>query len=319
MAENINYDISNLSDEVKELLDKVKALGDELHVDFTGAGGAKLIEPCPNHFEADGEHVIKGENNTWIVLGRDRPASKFSGYQAHTQAGAIDIVVGKGATTANGPEANFLDPNFFSDAARVHISQKTDIDKNFGLAEGNIGNPQGTSGVGIKADQVRLIGTEGIKLITGKANNVRGTGLGGEKNSLGFRSFEPAPGIDLIAGNSDSTATRFSWDKGFYQRKNLQPIVKGDNMVEAMKELIDYIDSHLTTMVTFMEHQSIFNATHVHASPGALSLSAAFTTGVIAELAKEVWAHKTTLKTYEVNYFKPIGYSYICSTNVRAT
>jgi len=319
MAENINYDISNLSDEVKELLDKVKALGDELHVDFVGAGGAKLIEPCPNHFEADGEHVIKGENNTWIVLGRDRPASKFSGYQAHTQAAAIDIVVGKGATTANGPEANFLDPNFFSDAARVHISQKTDIDKNFGLAKGNIGNPKGTSGVGIKADQVRLIGREGIKLITGKANNVRGTGLGGEKNSLGFKNFEPAPGIDLIAGNNDSTATRFSWDKGFYKMKNLQPIVKGENMAEAMKELIAYIDSHLMTMFWFMVHQTIFNATHMHPPFMVPSPTIAVNGPQMGILMQEVWAHKTNLMFYEVNYFKPVGSSYICSTNVRAT
>jgi len=319
MATNLDYDISNLSDDIKELLERVKALGAELHVDLVGAGGAKLVEPLPNHLESDSEYVIKGENNAWIILGRDRPASMFSGYQAHTQAGAIDIVVGKGATTANGPEANFLDPNFFSDAARVHISQKTDIDKNFGLAEGYIGNPKGTSGLGIKADQVRLVGTEGIKIVTGKANNVRGTGRGGETNALGFRNFEPAPGIDLIAGNNDSTQTRFSWDKGFYKVKNLQPVVKGENMAEAMKELVGYVDEHLMTMFWFMVHQTIFNATHGHPPfmvPSPMILVNAPQMNI---LLQEVWAHKANLNLYKVNYLKPWGGQWICSNNVRTT
>ena len=318
-TENINYDISNLSDEVKELLDKVKALGDELHVDFIGTGGAPLVEPIPNHVESESEYVIKGENNAWIVLGRDRPASLFSGYLAHTQAGAIDIVVGKGSTTANGPESNYLHPNFFSDAARIHISQKTDIDKNFGLDAGLIGNPKGTSGVGIKADQVRLIGREGIKIVTGKANNVSGTGKGGEKNSLGFNNLEPAPGIELIAGNNTSTQTRFSWDKGFWKVNNLQPIVKGENMVSAMKELIQYIDDLSSTVFWFLVHQSVFNGTHGHPPFMVPSPMIAINGPSMSNLMNEIWATKTNLMLYQVNYLRPFGGQWICSSSVRST
>ena len=201
----------------------------------------------------------------------------------------------------------------------MHVSQKTDIDKNFGLDAGLIGNPKGTSGVGIKADQVRLIGREGIKIVTGKANNVSGTGKGGEKNSLGFTNLEPAPGIELIAGNNTSTQTRFSWDKGYWKVNNLQPIVKGENMVSAMKELIQYIDDLSSTVFWFIVHQTTFNGAHGHPPFMVPSPMIAVNGPLMSNLMNEIWATKTNLALYQVNYLRPFGGQWICSSSVRST
>lgn len=45
--------------------------------------------------------------------------------------GSIDIVAGRMASKPK--EDVFVDPNFGVDAARINISQKTDVDKNFSL------------------------------------------------------------------------------------------------------------------------------------------------------------------------------------------
>lgn len=54
----------------------------------------------------------------------------------HTQAGSIDLVVGRMADQPK--EGVFVDPNFEIDAARINISQKTDVDKNFNLPNGSV-------------------------------------------------------------------------------------------------------------------------------------------------------------------------------------
>ena len=81
----------------------------------------------------------------------------------------IDIVVGRQSSVVGGADSDsVVHPNFFNDAARIYVSQKTDIDKNFAIDhdtelsifEGNVGR----SGIGIKADAVRLIGRESINM-----------------------------------------------------------------------------------------------------------------------------------------------------------
>ena len=48
----------------------------------------------------------------------------------------------------------FVDPDFEIDAARVYISQKTDVDKNFKLPNGSMGSSEAKSSVALKADRV---------------------------------------------------------------------------------------------------------------------------------------------------------------------
>ena len=76
-----------------------------------GEGNRGLVEPVPQYFFRGSDNRIEGENNTLIVLGRDRAPetgdevfinnslkrNDKSGYSNHMGAGAIDIVVGRGA------------------------------------------------------------------------------------------------------------------------------------------------------------------------------------------------------------------------------
>ena len=120
---------------------------------------------------ADNENVTQNEGS-FIVLGTDRPKGTESGYGAKgsNRANSIDLVVGrmssarggKGPKGSDKEEGAFVDNSFFADAARVHISQLTDIDKNFGLALTNSeASAKQRSGIGIKADGIRIIGRGG--------------------------------------------------------------------------------------------------------------------------------------------------------------
>ena len=277
-----------------------------------GLNQESVIEPEPFYDDTQNEHVIKGNNNTWIVLGRDRPASRASGYGASgaTQAGSIDIVAGRGSSQEGGPTNNILAPNFFGDAARIHISQKTNIDRNFGLEAGKIGSKEGTYGIGINA-----------------------AGPGGEKNSLGFSLTEPAPGIELIAGNSTNPHSHFSPFKGDFEINTLQPLVMGDNMVEGMKEMVDLINQLQAAVVNLALYQQSFNSsimlhTHQGAGIGAIQtfpspeLIAAGTINLVnfaTDVHMPLWAQKVNTMFYEVNFLEPYGLQYICSRNVRTT
>lgn len=70
-------------------------------------------------------------------------------------------------SSTNASDGSNVDNSFQTDAARIYISQLTDIDANFGIDPGKTGYMKERSGIGIKADGVRVIGREGIKLITG--------------------------------------------------------------------------------------------------------------------------------------------------------
>jgi len=233
-------DTSYLSGKLKEKLD---SLNEEDRLKFYGYGNGKKIEPVPNFIKADCEKVISGENNTWITLGRDRPRSLFSGYggSGDSHAGAIDICVGRAGKMAKETDNDGKDEeqntgliidgllndgkvpeellqvnnDFKSDAARIYISQKTDIDYNFGIAPGKQLSPSPRSAIGMKADLVRVVARESIKLVTRTDD---------ENSQKG--KVDVVGGIDLIAGNDDS---------------DLQPLVKGKNLQELLSYLIDDI------------------------------------------------------------------------------
>lgn len=94
-----------------------------------------------------------------------------------------------------------VDPSFRLDAARVYISQKTDVDRDFELPKGKLPFATTRSAVALKADGVRLIAREGIKLVAG---HDRVNSQGGDITRSGF-------GINLIGGGND---------------KDMQPIPK---------------------------------------------------------------------------------------------
>ena len=212
-----------------------------------GQMGEPLVEPCPTYANAASDHVIAGKNNTWIVMGRDRPGSLNSGYgcglKPQTQSGAIDICVGRMSPhveSANEKgERYVINPIFDEavddhgrvvvDAARVYVSQKADLDDYFKIVKSSkgIGTIKTRSAVGLKADCIRIMARDGgIKLVTqelGKTNSV-----------FSDRNFTKQPrGIDIIAANDDT---------------HLQPMVLGQNLSNFLTDLLNTISEVVGTV-----------------------------------------------------------------------
>jgi hypothetical protein len=236
-----NVDKEGLNERAKKDLEEAPK---EVLAHASGIGGDPILEPIPKYIRANNENVYQGQNNTWIIFGRDRPASRLSGYGGigDTQCGSIDIVVGRMAAK---PKSDiYVDPDFRKDAARIHISQKTDIDANFTLAEGKVGPSSAKSGIGIKADAIRIVAREGIKLVTGTD----------AENSQGG-TVDSTLGIDIIAGNDQS---------------ELQPIPKGENLSAALDKLVKNVENLSGIVSAFLQSQMKFNSTagtHFHTSP----------------------------------------------------
>lgn len=218
----------------------------------------------PRRANATGiEHTIdnrKNSQNSGITFTRDRPSHYCSGRGGRGESGAstIDIVVGyqssfdksKLPPLLHPHDEHVVDPDFFADAARIYISQKTDVDFNFGLSPGTKGSPgiegekRPSSAIAIKADSVRVIARENIKLITGTD----------VFNSQGGKVISPG-GVDLIAGNEVGEQ---------------QPIPKGDNLAAALERIVTHLDQVTGIVQAFLTHQMNYNevlADHFHLSP----------------------------------------------------
>jgi len=258
-----------------------------------GIDCGNLPEPLAEFAKADCEEITSGKNNSYIVLGRDRPSSKHTGYggKGAPQCGMIDLVAGR-MSCEDGPVNTFtstdgvtqpvlVDPMFIpyrplthglsrnevpvewaSDAARVYICQMTDIDENFNLPEGAVGHSEGKSAVGIKADAIRIIGNEGIKICT----NIDGT------NSSGYLTTKS--GIDLIAngeGSKDNIEFTRDGSKTLLARgPSLQPLVKGDNLRACLDEVVEELIKLQSTMQGFITDVITANVRigmHMHPPP----------------------------------------------------
>ena len=215
-------------------------------------------EPVPTHAMApcetliDGRHGLNeklgGAHNAQIVLGRDRPGAvtEGAGGIGHTSCGMIDLVVGRGALESSSKmshgdaplnEDDIVNPNFCTDAARIYITQRTEggIDQYFGIDAEKTHSSHAKSAIGIKADHIRVIGRENIRLFCGPVTSFSGLGEGGETNSNGGSLKKPK--IELIAGNE----------------KNLQPAVLGNELKKYLEELeneVSEIRSGLKTLNT---------------------------------------------------------------------
>jgi hypothetical protein len=217
----------------------------------SGIGNDPKKEPEISFFKTQNEYVIKNPNSdSYITLGKDRPAGKYSGYggSGDTKCSSIDLVVGRISPVAVEEAENgqliYSDNNITLDAARIYISQKTDIDENFKLTDGSIGNSKAKSAIGLKADGIRIIAREGIKLVT-KTDYANAAGAEINENN----------GIEIIALNDT---------------ENLQPMLLGQNTVDCLTELIDEVDRLQNRVEYFIEQQQKYNdsiSQHTHNSP----------------------------------------------------
>lgn len=261
---------------------------------------SEIVEPIPKFVQADCETVHKGKNNNYIVMGRDRFGSRNSGYggKGDTQASMIDIVVGRMASSPS--DQVFVDPDFETDSARIYISQKANIDEYFGLAEGS-GNANTKSAIALKADALRFVSREGVKIVTGID----------DKNSQGVDISAAKFGVDIIANNITS---------------GLQPMVKGDNMVEAMKKLTKHVAKLNGIVEGLLIEQDKLNKEikdhwHISAAAGLrtstspiLELTAPITIKRHMSKTKvSLRTNRTNLENFEKNYLSQGGKGYINS------
>jgi len=272
------------------------------------------------------EKVMKNAG-AYVVLGTDRPASDRDGYGAFApdKAASIDLVVGRMSSAAKGDGPRrpaWVDNSFAGDAARIHISQLTDIDHNFGIAGNDTPQSVARSGIGIKADAVRIIGREGVKIISGTGIGVGGFGNKGETNSLGGKIHQPSPEISLIAGNS--TEDRIVWGGFFNPRervKGLQPVPLGYVTRDCLMELSEILDLTIATLNTAMIIIEAFNSILGIDPlrpwiPPSSTLVNALLLGFVNDSLFQLRANKFA---WEHNYLWPSGYKYICSRNVKVT
>jgi|TARA_R110002126_G_scaffold68293_4_gene172901 hypothetical protein len=304
MAKIHTHLMSNLSPVTLEEKGKVQ----DYYKNNSGFDNDNLVEPHPNYHNPHNNEtdIAGGKNGQYIIIGRDRPSDEGSGYggKGHSHSSCIDIIAGLSGRFAKETnekgEKIYTNKSTSLDAARIYVSQKTDIDENFNLAAGFVGNPGSRSGIAIKADGVRIIGREGIKLITGVDNY----------NSQGIK-IDAIQGIDLIAGNND------------YE---LEPLIKGDKTVEALSEVIELVADLngllLTHFVTYTRMLASFAVhTHITTAPGNPTSpspdAAAFAfnefTVKVTPFMTDILAHQQNCIMVEQNYLWPWGEGYICS------
>ena len=245
-------DLSGLPAE-KQRIYKQSSKQERIDRGLIGPFCGESMEAVPNRITTKGEKVI-GKSPTspaFIICGRDRPRSTASGYggKGHTQSSCIDLVAGMGGYKPKQVDSNdnpvYTDPDMFMDAARVYISQKTDVDENFAIGKKETYfRSKAKSAVAMKADHVRIIGRESLKLVT---YTDRMNSQGGE-----IRSWS---GIELMANNDED---------------GLQPIPRGDNLALGLRKLSVNVEKLAKILSGFIEYQGVYNeqvAEHTHIAP----------------------------------------------------
>lgn len=293
---------------------------------LSGIYGKKSMQPTVNFQKAENE-IQLGHTNSNIVFGSDRPGSIASGWgsKGSNTCNTIDIVVGRMSSInkGDGPKEGWtVTPSFINDAARIYVSQLTDVDLNFGIVKGRGGMQKGRSAVAVKADGVRLVGREGVKIMTGRSFAFRGAGPKGEPNSRGGDIATPAPPIELLAGNNDSEAEfkKTAWLPAMTV-KNLQGVAKGLNTRDALRDLSRVLEQLIGAVYNMSLVQTNFNSVvGINWQMPHYGIMAGYT-GVqsLAMIQNSLWHIRVNKIIWELNYTYPFGYKYVTSKNVFST
>jgi hypothetical protein len=248
---------------------------------------------------------VYSRGNAFLVLGKDRLGDSLSS-RVGTHTAAIDIVAGRKGFRARRRDDNEqliqVNSDQKLDAARIYLSQRCNVDAEFDLTPGRVGNtteaaPRST--VAIKADTVRLIGRENIKLVTRTdAYNSQG----GELKNVGMQRY----GIDLIAMNDSS---------------DMQPLVKGENLVACLTEIVGAINELRGLFNNYVDEYrqvTIAMANHTHNSPfygtptsppwtGGTQASIKGLVSIVADVTAQLGLHATKCAMIETNYLGATG------------
>jgi len=298
----------------------------------TGMNNNFILEKFPKLRTTNSQVTFLGKNNSFIKLGRDQDASRASGAggKGFTQCGAVDIVAG--LDSANGAHDEQRDPNFFNDASRIYLTQKGKINHYFGVAKGSsLGEEKWDAAIGIKSDNINIIGKKHIKLVTSRAriNTKEKSGQGGLLDGSGK--------IDFIAGNfsGDETVKSleiFGFKIPIKKKKVLQPLIKGDNQAdlldEMLKKITDIQGAVLDNRKAILEIGLSYSS-HIH--PGVCAVGPVVTTPtpmaltiistISSQFSKipEDVIGSVNVGNLRENYLNPNFPEYIKSKNVSTT
>jgi hypothetical protein len=299
-------------------------------VNSSGVGGDDLPELNVNLARYSFEETLSRKYPNTIVLGRDRAGAHGSergyGLISNTECHSVDIVIGRKACDENFDIQNNqgIPPDFINDAARIYVSNRSDIDQYYLLPAGKNGDSIKRSSVSAKADVVRLIGREGIKLVAGTD----------QKNSQRETVVQFA-GIELMAGDLEKCnrvmVTKDSREQQITEigEGGMQPIPLGVNTVFALDQIVDKIDGLAATVSTFAMRFNMFlngTAQHTHfdtvneffglpslPSQDYLQVAAASSMFMIERTITDLKLLRGTLKTFKADHLKPSGPYYINS------
>ena len=244
----------SLQDQIEEINKSMRSIDEQIRSIPSDSGVMHTYTPRKHlTFKANGNQQVDEHNGSYIVMGSDNPGHSGTGTGAsgNSKSSTIDMCVGRGATLndGDGPGQGWFVGNMFS-AARIYISESTNVDKNFGIApapaDAHSGkNDHPLSAIGIKADNVRMIARNNIKIVTGQNQGFKGHKKGKEPNTLGGKSPQ-AGTISLIGGNYTDAQIKYMglYHPGglFTSNPYLQPAIKGDNLVACLEAIYAYVD-----------------------------------------------------------------------------
>lgn len=281
-----------------------------------GIDNKRIPELVKTYDKSESETIIEGANNAIIVLGRDRPGNISSGKggAGEIRCGTIQLITGR--PTGYG----YSNPNIIDNSSTIYISQRTDIDKNMGLSEGEVGISSDEAAIGLRSTSVRISARKGIKIVSG---------MNEDPDRQGPVQPEDIIGIDLNAGNQDGSITV----PGYGEVKALQPIPRGDNLVSVLNVIVERIDELGAAVEKLIDNQgkldnAIKNHTHQVVGPfpglatpsidllAALPAIKALITG---QPLQEVTINRQNLSNDTKNYLEKDGPLNINSKNNKTT
>ncbi len=265
--------------------------------EINGVDNTSLNEELPVYNIATSEKVIEGKNNTSIVLGRDRPGDISSGYggRGEKRSGAIDFVVGRTSSIikefSSDGKKTYTNPSIPYDAARITLSQKTDVDDNFYLPGENI---KGKSAVAVKADNIRIIAREGIKLVTNSDKY-------DSNGNLKIQKY----GVSLIANDGEK----------------IQPIPKGENLESTIKDLYQKIsEQQIAGIMKVLMQIFGYLIVHTHPTPTGISgpspdlgINLGVSSSHVTQMLLECQLQQINIEMSRLKYLSPGSEHYINS------
>ena len=196
-----------------------------------------------------------GHRGGRIVLTKDNYGARSTGLggAGGTKCEAIDIVAGQlSADEEIRTSATKSRANFALDGARIYLTERGNINHYFATENSDSVTAVSDnlkSGIGIKADHTLVIGRERVRILAGLAK---------------FKGKER-----LVTGAEEVSA---KIEIGAITEDNFQPAVRGENLVNylyVMKDYVDTLAAKVDSLETELALYRIALAGHVHVVVGA--------------------------------------------------